>query len=48
MEVVRVMGMDCTEHSMGMGCMQQLVERIGPPDSSCTEGLVWTEREDKR
>jgi hypothetical protein len=33
---------------MGMSCMQQLVERIDLRDSSCTEGLVCTERENKR
>jgi hypothetical protein len=48
MEAVRVVGMDCIEHLMGMGYMQQLVERIGRRDSSCTEGLACTGQEDKR
>jgi hypothetical protein len=43
-----VLGMGCIEHLMGTDCMQPLVERIGRRDSSCTEGLVCTEREDKR
>jgi hypothetical protein len=44
-----MVGMDCTEHSMGMGCKQQHVERIGRRDSSCIErpGEGCTEREDK-
>jgi hypothetical protein len=48
MRAGRVVGMGCIEHLMGMGYMQPLVERIGRRDSSCTEGLVCTEREDKR
>jgi hypothetical protein len=33
----RMVGMDCTDCSMGMGCMQQLVERIDRRDSRCIE-----------
>lgn len=43
-----MVGMDCTERSMDMDCMQQQIERIDQRDSNCIgrRDLARVERED--